>query len=405
MHALEGGRALGPVERAPAEAELGTDFSGVRVHADGPAAEATERLGARALARGPDIAFAPGEYQPDQPASRALLAHELTHVAQQAEGGGGASALQFDPKKPRAGLGAAPPSEDFIKDTNNWGAEDRHVLFAQDAAEPEAADDVLRQVVDGMTVPQTVHVHGYASSEGVDEYNLNLSAHRAAEIKHRLEKLLPPGSKVFLFAHGESRHFGAAAQNRRAGISVIGPVGGGLQWRPGMAARLHLGASPPGGPYLTPPTFPSGGTGTTEPGKPDGPGFDGTLHHDPHSVIVPPPGLPPGPLPRLRPRHLMDNAALLAPGAMHDLDTGDPVQHWDTAYDKYHNLHWPDELSLGPFDLGAGELANKEVSNAEKAYHERNDPTLIEKSNAETGSHVFMGPNLLDLGKKKKPKK
>jgi hypothetical protein len=80
------------------------------------------------------------------------------------------------------------------------------------------------------------------------------------------------------------------------------------------------------------------------------------------------------------------------------------VEHWDRAYDKYHGRGLPDQLMLGPIDLGAAELANKEIANAEKAYHERNDPTAIEKSNQDTGSHMFMSPNLLDLGKKK-PKK
>ena len=87
-------------------------------------------------------------------------------------------------------------------------------------------------------------------------------------------------------------------------------------------------------------------------------------------------------------------------------ETGNIVDLWDSAYWKYHNLGIPDELKLGPIDLGAGELANKEVKNSIQAYHERNDPTIIEKSNQDVGAHVFMSPNLLELfSTKKKDKK
>jgi hypothetical protein len=40
-------------------------------------------LGARAVTIGRDIAFAPGEYQPEKPDGNRLLAHELTHTIQQ----------------------------------------------------------------------------------------------------------------------------------------------------------------------------------------------------------------------------------------------------------------------------------------------------------------------------------
>jgi hypothetical protein len=71
----------GPV-RADMEASFGADFSAVRVHEDG----AAEQMGAEAYTRGHDIHFASGRYQPDTPAGRELLGHELGHVVQQAQG-------------------------------------------------------------------------------------------------------------------------------------------------------------------------------------------------------------------------------------------------------------------------------------------------------------------------------
>jgi hypothetical protein len=60
---------------------LGFDFSNVRLHRD---ASQVEAQNAHAVSSGADIYLAPGRYRPDLPLGRALLAHELTHVAQQA---------------------------------------------------------------------------------------------------------------------------------------------------------------------------------------------------------------------------------------------------------------------------------------------------------------------------------
>ena len=59
---------------------LGRDFSGVQVRT-GAADLAAE--GAGAETRGDEVRVAPGHWRPDLPLGRALLAHELAHVAQQ----------------------------------------------------------------------------------------------------------------------------------------------------------------------------------------------------------------------------------------------------------------------------------------------------------------------------------
>ena len=59
------------------------DFSKVKVHADGAAARKASALQSRAFTRGPDIFFNRGQYDPDTPAGRQLIGHELTHVVQQ----------------------------------------------------------------------------------------------------------------------------------------------------------------------------------------------------------------------------------------------------------------------------------------------------------------------------------
>jgi hypothetical protein len=79
---LGSGRRLGDAERGFFEARMRTDFSAVRIHDDARAAEANDRIGARAFTLGNDIAFAHGEYLPQSASGRELLAHELAHVVQ-----------------------------------------------------------------------------------------------------------------------------------------------------------------------------------------------------------------------------------------------------------------------------------------------------------------------------------
>ncbi len=59
------------------------DFSGVRIHTDNPAAASAAAMQARAYTVGSDIVFGEGHYRPQTAEGRALIAHELTHVAQQ----------------------------------------------------------------------------------------------------------------------------------------------------------------------------------------------------------------------------------------------------------------------------------------------------------------------------------
>ena len=84
----QGGHSLPPTLRAPFEQGFGHDFSQVRIFPAGETADAVQRIGSRAVTCGPRIALAPGQWAPETPSGRALLAHELAHVTQQAGEGG-----------------------------------------------------------------------------------------------------------------------------------------------------------------------------------------------------------------------------------------------------------------------------------------------------------------------------
>ncbi|MEM7427979.1 MAG: DUF4157 domain-containing protein [Pseudomonadota bacterium] len=87
VRGLGGGTPLAATERAYFEPRFGRDLSNVRVHTGAPAHQAASAIRARAFALGRDIAFAEGEYRPGSTEGRRLIAHELTHVAQQDPGG------------------------------------------------------------------------------------------------------------------------------------------------------------------------------------------------------------------------------------------------------------------------------------------------------------------------------
>lgn len=94
--APDGGHTLPASVVAPVSDELGVELGGVRAHTGPAAAAAAARAGAQAYASGNDIVFGRGRYAPHTPSGRRLIAHELTHVAQQRAGD--APAVQLNPE-------------------------------------------------------------------------------------------------------------------------------------------------------------------------------------------------------------------------------------------------------------------------------------------------------------------
>jgi len=341
----------------------GADFSQVRLHADADAARQADALGASAFTRGRDIYFGAGQFAPGTPAGLQLLAHELGHVQQQAQHG---TALQCQPKEQQAGIGASPPEEAFIKDPDNWGAEDDKVLFGKDDAALDGGDE---KAISTLAAQQKqavyVHVHGYASREGTADYNLNLSAHRAVAVKHLLESLLPAGSKVFVFAHGESKHFGAAEANRRVGISLMGPVESGFKLK--LDLGLDYRKKPAPGPFLTPPiSYPPVVPPVTTVVTPPGPRSDTAT-------------IPLGPTPSPGDRFKLDWRAVNEPGTLHGVRLGErDVTSFETSGRVlYRNL-----LPLFGHDM-AEWWANRVVLKAYESRVTLENPTLLDLSDLE----------------------
>jgi len=77
------GTPLPASTRAFFEPRFGMDLSHVRVHTDGGAQQSAQDVQALAYTVGSHVVFGAGRYAPSSTEGRQLLAHELTHVAQQ----------------------------------------------------------------------------------------------------------------------------------------------------------------------------------------------------------------------------------------------------------------------------------------------------------------------------------
>lgn len=79
-----GGHQLDAETRNFFEPRLGVDLAHVRVHTDSAASLSARAIDAKAYTLGSDLVFGQGEYHPTTESGKALLAHELAHVSQQA---------------------------------------------------------------------------------------------------------------------------------------------------------------------------------------------------------------------------------------------------------------------------------------------------------------------------------
>lgn len=80
------GSALDSTSKNYMATRFGQDFSSVRIHTDDRAQESASLVNAAAYTVGDNIVFGHGQFRPDDPRGKGLLAHELSHVIQQRQG-------------------------------------------------------------------------------------------------------------------------------------------------------------------------------------------------------------------------------------------------------------------------------------------------------------------------------
>jgi outer membrane protein OmpA-like peptidoglycan-associated protein len=216
-----GGHPLAAGVRKKMEAGFGHDFAAVRVHADDESAAKARQMGAQAFTVGTDVHFAAGHYRPQSEQGRSLLAHELAHVAQQAQGGAGtqpeqqvdaaaARVMQGETVSPGL-LGGAPRSvqmkpddpasasaeEKPAADPGTWSknldefAHNSPALTGEHRKDIDAlAAEIAARVGLVAGAKATITISGNTDTSGDERYNEGLGLKRANAAKVALEAAL-----------------------------------------------------------------------------------------------------------------------------------------------------------------------------------------------------------------------
>lgn len=243
------GQPLPGSVRAFFEPRFGYDFSGVRVHTDAGAAEAAGAINARAFTIGRDIVFGSGQYVPTTTVGKSLVAHELTHVAQQSrsiEGSalqtkGLASNQRVFMKRKQTGEEIVPPVTDGCPKKGHCGPDeigqaDDCILLTGDVKGQGllfkfkiACDTFLtcedeknmEDLPDLVAPGSLLLVHGFASDEGDSAFNLTLSCARALKAREILLRKLKPAQILATYMHGATA--GNRANRRAVVVEVLDP--------------------------------------------------------------------------------------------------------------------------------------------------------------------------------------
>lgn len=141
------GRPLDSDTQAFMEPRFRHDFSRVRVHTGTAAEQSARDVNANAYTVGHDIVFAAGRFATANSEGPRLLAHELTHVVQQGDGG---SVLQRDVRGPKA---TATPADWKDKVAKATSPADRAALIQSVVAPVKVVDKSADAAADSAVDP------------------------------------------------------------------------------------------------------------------------------------------------------------------------------------------------------------------------------------------------------------
>ena len=262
IHALQvGGQPLSESSKAFFEPRFGQDFSQVRVHTDSQTAKLARSVSARAFTVGQHIVFGAGEYSSGSSTGRRLLAHELTHTLQQqgttqpcTKKSPANEVTPVQHKVQRLGdLSEVPPGLACPVANSSPASTIRNVMFPVSvfALNPTQKSEVeqVAQSWHAVGSNPVIRVDGYASTDGSDPLNWELSCRRALAVKNELENPSSgapgiPNASIEVFAQGETDEFGAGSAarplNRRATISTTSPLPVPVCTHPGVSRTLDL---------------------------------------------------------------------------------------------------------------------------------------------------------------------
>jgi hypothetical protein len=224
----QGGRPLPDAVRRPAETRFGFDFGSVRVHDDSAGADAAAALDARAYTIGRDVGFAPGQFAPETPEGQALLAHELTHVAQQAAAATAPSTVF------RA-------AHDFQIRGKSTETEPTFIFFRENSHTLDAAEQAK---VDALKLPASdmLTLHGYSSEEGAAADNVTTANARLDAVVARLTAAPGPHDPAKITRLEQSTRGQGVIDYRHMRSVEIVPPGGSSRVPPAPVTAPCAGA-------------------------------------------------------------------------------------------------------------------------------------------------------------------
>jgi Domain of unknown function (DUF4157) len=128
------------------ESHLGRSFADVRIHAGPEASLSARSISADAFTAGSHVVFGEGRYRPQTTGGQALLAHELTHVAQQAD-----SQRPLIQRSPAADESLHKKKPAIVKIIAFEGALDKALAYRSDDPDP-APDDGAKHTPEELTL-------------------------------------------------------------------------------------------------------------------------------------------------------------------------------------------------------------------------------------------------------------
>ena len=182
--------------------ESAVDLSDVRIHTDARAAESARAVNARAYTVGRDVVFGKDEYQPESSAGRRLLAHELAHVFQPADGSAQVQREVFEHNFP----GGGHVDEERTGMHRIWNFD-----VGVSKLKPEHLEgikDLAKKVKDSLdpkNPEDQVDVEGQASSTGTAKSNETLASNRAEAVKKALMDEGVAESQIRVTVVGEAK--------------------------------------------------------------------------------------------------------------------------------------------------------------------------------------------------------
>jgi peptidoglycan hydrolase-like protein with peptidoglycan-binding domain len=226
------------------EAHLGHTFGHVRVHTDAEAARSAKVIRAQAYTYGSHIVMGADRYQPHTPSGSRLLAHELTHVKQQA----GASTLRLPTSI------SDPGDASELEATKNAQAIVTGPARAQ-AVAPVRGSVIHRTIGDGHDLTAARFVGNLVLEAVFDDERLLRKGDKGTAVRLIQESLLAQG--YALPAHGADGVFGPETeaavrqfQVEAGAVKLDGIIGPETM---GLLDMHDPGATTATGPLATPP--------------------------------------------------------------------------------------------------------------------------------------------------------